>query len=879
MASLELYINQQLCDTENSEDFSVYLKRQLLNPAELSMKDAQRSYDITLPATAVNNEILGYINTEEVKGKFLQLYDAQLIMNGIKIFDGKFKISEIAKTYYKGNLGVPAQKTVKDIFDEKMMNEAGEWLIPFGESAKSITEYNRGEREESKYCFFPLVMYGLLPKYSKDGRYTGKTVLDDTMNFTLKDFPPSINCIEAMKHFFETNTPKLSLSGTALKDERLTNLFMSYKNPDSYVMPWNYGSLAKIKVQGNWTNYKSRDETEVNFNHSDDSDELKRIYNVDLMNGSNARVDVLAGMNEYVKKIPVTVHDRSYEKTVITIPERGLYKVVFDAEISLPENLNGFTDTATSSILSPSSFTMLHGLRKESFEINCYEIKVMRYNDDEIDLSSFGYDNTFYKNNQNQDAASEVIKAPLSGEVNFIDPEQNPDLLCGLSFGKHDINGNTHPKDVRNMYCNPIAIKNGKSWNSSNKIVRTSAVQGNGYYKLIKEDDLYEAIDEYSVNLKNSPENEIFRSDNLMKGTGKISQVVWFEQGEKITVTSNSKAGFSNSERRSGWVHYNTNFTLSIEAFRQEADWIQIDEHGNSTMDMDWNDDITFLTDTLDLSKFLPSNVKINDWIDNFCKAFNLDLVQTEADEFELNTKRQRDTNKTLIIDLDKKANVNFNRTNNSLNLPSAYEIGFKVDDEEQGFLEYKESGIEDTSNGRFETGSIENKTLKQTSSFSYNWFKPVTDIVNGGTMRYLPIISEKEPWEASLSDYEEMQEKYQKDRSQRFWYKKGETFQASFNKSERFEIALVQNNIEGTKPMNLDYKNEPGSILRNYFTLLTDVGNSYTIVECFLRPDEYVNIGESLVRFNGDLYSVASVDGYDPLCKKKATLKLIRLV
>ena len=49
MASLELYINQQLCDTENSEDFSVYLKRQLLNPAELSMKDAQRSYDITLP--------------------------------------------------------------------------------------------------------------------------------------------------------------------------------------------------------------------------------------------------------------------------------------------------------------------------------------------------------------------------------------------------------------------------------------------------------------------------------------------------------------------------------------------------------------------------------------------------------------------------------------------------------------------------------------------------------------------------------------------------------------------------------------------------------------------------------------------------------------
>ncbi len=66
-------------------------------------------------------------------------------------------------------------------------------------------------------------------------------------------------------------------------------------------------------------------------------------------------------------------------------------------------------------------------------------------------------------------------------------------------------------------------------------------------------------------------------------------------------------------------------------------------------------------------------------------------------------------------------------------------------------------------------------------------------------------------------------------------------------------------------------------SILDNYFTLLTNAENSYTTVECFLSPEEYGNIDNCIVRFNGDLYTIAEVDGYDPLCRRKAELKLIR--
>ena len=126
MTNIELYINGQLADIDSADKFSVYLKRQLINPAELTTKDAQKSYNITLPASQTNNRIFGHTNVEEVQGKFVKLYDARLLVGGVLILDGKFRISEITRDSYKGNLGVPAQKTTKEIFGEKKMSEIGE---------------------------------------------------------------------------------------------------------------------------------------------------------------------------------------------------------------------------------------------------------------------------------------------------------------------------------------------------------------------------------------------------------------------------------------------------------------------------------------------------------------------------------------------------------------------------------------------------------------------------------------------------------------------------------------------------------------------------------------------------------------------------------
>ncbi|MDH6309607.1 hypothetical protein M2451_001973 [Dysgonomonas sp. PFB1-18] len=52
-----------------------------------------------------------------------------------------------------------------------------------------------------------------------------------------------------------------------------------------------------------------------------------------------------------------------------------------------------------------------------------------------------------------------------------------------------------------------------------------------------------------------------------------------------------------------------------------------------------------------------------------------------------------------------------------------------------------------------------------------------------------------------------------------------------------------------------------------------------YTIVNCYLSPEEYKDLGRSLVKLNGDLYYAAEIDGYDPLGKKPGTIKLIRQI
>lgn len=893
MANIELYIDRQLCDIENPNNFSVYLKRQLINPAELSTKDAQRSYDITLPASPTNNGIFGHTNTEEVKGKFARLYDAMLYVDGIKIFEGKFRMSEITKTYYKGNLGIPAQKTVKDIFGNLMMNQAGSWMIPF-EGIEDMTKYNTGRHDKEMFgdiapCIFPLVLYGLLPK---EGSNTDKTVLDKSVVFGRDDFPPSINCLHALKRIFENKD--LKISGSAFSDERLTNLYMSYKNPSEYEMSWNYGKLGEMKIAGWWCNVKynmmNPPFTIVDIERNCDRNDERKTYIVDLLQSSLDPVTILSNNGNSVKK-------DSNNYTVITIPYSGLYKIDFEARVDIGRNQNGMGiydenkvyNTEIHHIISPTSSSSGYKYY-ENLKRKKLEIKVLRNKkeDNVFDRSKVKTDNIFYRPNIDQNYNNNPKYFPQPGQVNFIDAAQNEYILCGLSFGI------MHPLDKdSSSYCNPIATSGKKSWNIEyDKKHSYAATYSPGYIKQeINGSTITESQSkEFEVNLINTNNHISIEGENLYNGNGRVSQVVWLDKGEQITIISQLDEGyhyeFTGSGRppkipNKGWLLHSINFGLSIQAFQDSKSWLKIDENtGSSYEQMNWNAPTNLLMNQLDLARFLPSDMKINDWIDNFCKAFNLQLIQTDSNTFELNTNRQKNFNTSSIINLDTKADVNYGRKNTSIGLPSVYEIGYTIDKNEQGYLETGDDGSE-----MYETGSPESKRINQTSTFSYNWLKRIESQTDAPQKElYAPVITDKEIWEGT-KDEEEMGKKDYKSKAQRFWYRKeAETYDLIIDKTKKVASAIVTNTFDnGKHSLRLNYKDNKkstdsiDSILTSYFTLFTDADNCYTTVECYLTPEEYNNIGDSLIQLNGDLYYLAEIDGYDPLGKKKATLKLIR--
>lgn len=850
MTNIELYINGQLADIDSADKFSVYLKRQLINPAELTTKDAQKSYNITLPASQTNNRIFGHTNVEEVQGKFVKLYDARLLVGGVLILDGKFRISEITRDSYKGNLGVPAQKTTKEIFGEKKMGEIGEWKEEF-KGLDAITKWNN--THDGK-IFFPFVLYGLLPKKAINNKFSDKNVLDKTVEFKYSDFPPSIKCVEIIKHIFTQSG--MSISGSAFEDERLNKLYVSYKNPADYEPPY---SLGDIKVEGKW---KSPGNSPKII-----GDGINRVCNWDIFKDGKHTLEKITDGWSCVSKNNNTI--------TINVPVSGLYKIDLVAHIKHEgENLFSEGNLFDSTI----------------------EIKLMR-NLESDSMDTMFIDNIYCRNAINQGIQEYEAYYPLPGSTNFIDPKQNKHLLCGLSFGKFTNKSGFKESAYKNPLAddkntshlvNRIAIVGGRSWDMEDfsDFKGYAATKSDGYI-YCKGNERVQS-DKFKVNLDSG--GEFMWILNVKGASANVNQVIWLEKDDKLTLAA------SCSTLRSFNYYYcppaDVQYSIILTPFRNDKDWLKIDDTGKSIegTSMNWNDASSFPVNEIDLVKFLPQEMKVSEWMDNFCKTFNLQLTQTDPTHFDLNVKNIRSINNIAkIIDLDKKADIK-KRSNQSLDLPSSYELGFTIDQSEQGYVESRKknengdpiAGSGYDGGGIYKTDSPTGNILSQKSNFSYNWFKTLYDD-NRNEVSKFPVITDAEIWEKGTHDYDEMGKKTYFDKAQRFWYRKGmENIKLQLladGGTKEIEAALVSNELDGINKQVLNYENIPDSIMNNYFLLLVNAANSYTTVECYLTPEEYADIANSYALLNGDLYYIAGVDGYDPMNKKQASLKLIRKI
>lgn len=884
--NVELYIDNQLCDLPDPTQLNIVLKRVFINPSSLSTKDAQKSYDMTLPPTPRNNAIFRHINIEEVQNKFSYYPDARLYTNGTLILDGKFRLSGISKSGYQGNLGVPAPLTAKDVFGNTTMSQIGDWLFNY-DGLQSIETYNNLRYNDKKYgniapFIIPFVLYGLMPdKDYMSGKNIDREEISEDIEFKHEDFPPSVNCLHLIKEIFEK--AKYSISGNAFDDERLKNLYVSYKNDEDYKIELN---VKPLSVKGSWCNYNPDTNLyETKYKAKDYiwcGNKSYSCVSANLFVGRNVNISPANIKSDDAGNLTYT-KNKDFNELKFRIPYSGLYKIDLSASIQC---LNYFR-TGMNPFIDYKNFRKVQS-----------ELKLIRYkheDDNEFLWDNEKFDNTFYTQNTNSIDCTPRINDlfPREGAVHFIDPKQNPNLIGGFSWGSND-----YPSDS-NYFANPVvkhdkisdhilshhnvmAASGRRSWDNEVKEFAKSAVASPGY--MMWDGINFVETDKFKVDLINAPHSFTLQSEDERSGSGSLSQIMWFDEGENITLMFVTSKFNREYNKRDSWAGQKIDYELKLTPFQHDARWLKVDPDidGNKNGTMKWDDTPTFNEGKLNLSSCLPQKTKIDEWLDNFCKTFNLELINTGAQKFELNIKNKDITRfKENIIDLDKKTSVEL-RSNATLGLPRSYQLGFEVETSEQGYFESQQNDGDakiansgENGGGEFLTGSTDTSVIEQKSGFSYCWYKKLKDRLYGKTIE-VPVITEHEAWERT-TNYNEISQKRYFDLRQRFWFRKPQNHYVNIQ-GHMTPLAILTNSYKAeNQPLTLDYEDKPQSIARNYF-LLMDNRSSYTSVSCYLTPEEYNQISYSYVRFNGDLYMVAEVDGYDPLGLSQAKLKLIRV-
>lgn len=493
----ELYINKKLVVLPNN--FSVRLNRQILNPAELNVKDAQFSYAISLPPVDAVHQALGFANIEETRDKFNRLHTATYLVNGVVIFDGLLRLTYIGKEGYKGNLYKPAAKSVKDIFGDINLNEVPELRIPFTDFATSITSINNAARLSPQNAIFPFALYGVLAKVplNRDANnYSARDLWDETVYIGMADVPPSLNLLKTLRHIFQSQG--FNIQGTAFDDEKLARIYMSYKNAPEYVQPWNYGYHAKMQLNGEWSSVENMRNSfvslEKGINQSFDNSGFV-VYSVDMLDAVNSKITVTedTGGNILYKEIQ-DGDGNVWAQGQIRIPASGFYKVKLGASIALDARENLVESDPVTGI---SHISARSSEASNDFGNNSYEIKLLRdRRQTDFGLSNAKIDGRFYYDNlpQNSDFDSENIPKYFpqvsTNQKVLVDLAQNKNILLGFHFGKSAAGGRVdetpfvNPRDSSRLTPMILAAKPAVSWNAQEDTERTLlAVPNVGYWK------------------------------------------------------------------------------------------------------------------------------------------------------------------------------------------------------------------------------------------------------------------------------------------------------------------------------------------------------------------------------------------------------------
>ena len=790
--------------------------------------------------------------------------------------------------------------------------------------------FDKNIPQDTKHICFPYVLYNLpywqgsLPQANK---YSQPTTYEQA-NFNTDNFFPAFSVTSIIKDIFKTFN--YNVEGNIFNDPRFNMLYQTYMGePDKYVEKKEAPYYCRLEV-----NYQT-----VLGSNIDST--LQMTQAVGDIQGAATDLCLSDNSTFYKEDDYDMITDNNY----IRIKKSGWYRIASMGEFNYPskEKNKRWRQTNKMDVASTKSALDNTNLNNSPIEFQINRSTSPVFNNPTY-LSIYGFEPT-QPNVINSNTWTSGIIFPISlgvglkydetatyfpknGQALIINDSTSPatdSFIAGARWGiwglsqtaashKDNVGGtiynNPNPSKVndatqtgseRYMLRAPFETYSTYGKTQSNVMLRGSGSNVRafqsciGYNKL----NITENGSSFTKTWSDSQYNEkTYRGLNISSaysesdnsGKWDIDTVIWLNKGEYINMSAilpYHRRGKKCGSLDPTCSYYdrsdcatNTKILATIilayinnnEAWNYERDGVPY-----------WSELLQPKMTNVNL--LLPSNIKVNDYINNFCQTFNLKLSRLNSNTYSIDVSNDQ-TQIGEIIDIEPYTNIKRNKYSR-LDLPSEYQFKFKIDTEEEGYRQEGNNNLM-PKNYTGETTYINNSStngsiVKKESIFSYCWYKDIRwNNSTTGTLIPTPIISDASIW---AKTYIEAQEDglFTNKTFRLFYPDISNQYLCQIIPNEDFYFAPVYivpctNNIspDGSLVLTFD-KDEPKSITNQLFNVKLSSGHQ---VETNLYlPNQLFNKinSSSRIKMNNDLYQIQTIEGFDPLEENETTLMLIK--
>lgn len=885
------------------QNVSIKLKKTVINPSSPSIKQSEKSYSFELPLTNKNVRVLGTTPNLYQVNKFNKQFNCLLYFNDNIIFEGELFISEITETSFKVNIVVVKQAATSDLFADTKLNEI-KWYAE--SSPETILDINKVASVSNSEYIMPLAAYGLLNKFPSGvyeetdsvsdttnyvDTYSNKNIIDESNFFSITDFPLSLNVKDIIKNIFKYKN--INISGEFLSDSRTDGLYMSYHNTsdDNDNMPYNWGKLAQFSLSGTYFNSSAGKGGRMYSSTQNFSNGTQDLVIADLLAESNSRITSVTDNKCFYE------YDEHNSKHYIYIPVDGYYLINLNCDTHLVTSTAGpmyypSTNDENIGVYVPnnsSPFYYYNGTNNVLEEVHMHICSAADY-----DPSTEQFLSIMKSPNINNG------EYPTQYGQMVVDPSLSNTFVMGFAVGQNKNKDGDYTQDFQN---------NGATYNRYNLVKKSGWSYDLSYGQEEPVRTAYPMPSKYKKNnlTTNNPNSNLsvdnsFKINNKTVGnfTNTLSSatgtcysnnyiMAYLHRGDRVylsLVTNAYKYSYAGYTRLC-MPYINVNFDINIRYINNIVDTISAKKFMNSTY---YLNDAQIQDKELELSKWLPDDITIQTFLNDICNMFNCSIIRKNENTYEINYNNQNNNNGLIYKLKNKKSDKNYSIK--PLNIPSNYNISFKIDEDEEG---YDEQYTQDNSNRNYNgsininTNNVNGDAYNNDVGFSYCWYKAFNAF---NKTIYLPVISNREVWKPdyidgeinrnALNDYQQDMAKKYFNLTYRLFYNAGgyniniaKQDSTTLTNGQTITFSLAKN--DGGFNLSYDETIE-NSLLNKLFILIkNNAGYLYTF-NTYLNAVDYNNLNNyTYIQYNDDLYLVNDVDNFDIEQKSPSKLTLIK--